>query len=271
MFGELRVRVLTALIAAFMLCGASPASADPTDDIYDPIEGVNRGIFWFNDKLDVYLLEPVARGYDHITPDGVQHSITNFFKNLRSPSYVVSDLVQGKFDQVGLHTGRFLINTTLGVAGLFDVAEEFGLEKHEEDFGVALAYRGVPSGPYLVLPLVGPSNVRDAVGLAVDTVLDPLNWLGYTGLSRSSRFAIQASAYGLKLIHTRAGLIQAVETAKESSLDYYLFVQSAYYQYRYGLMTDGKSEDSDDDDVGAKPTTTEEGEQKKALTEKGDD
>jgi phospholipid-binding lipoprotein MlaA len=210
------------------------------DEIKDPWEGMNRGIFWFNDQLDVYLLEPVARGYDWAMPERAKKGVVNFFENLSYPSYLVSDVVQGKMDQVGLHTGRFLINTTIGIGGLIDVAKEFGLEKHSEDFGIALAYHGVPAGPYLVLPLYGPSNVRDAVGLAVDSFLDPIAWLSFTGMKSSTRAVIQGGLVGLRIVRTRAGLIQAIETAKESSLDYYLFMQSAYYQFRHGLLTDGK-------------------------------
>jgi phospholipid-binding lipoprotein MlaA len=225
---------------ALSIVSAGYAAAAEPEQIKDPLEGMNRGIFWFNDQLDIYLLEPVARGYDWVMPERGKKGVVNFFENLGYPSYLVSDLVQGKLDQAGLHTGRFLINTTLGVGGLIDVAKEFGLEKHSEDFGVALAYHGVPAGPYLVLPLYGPSNVRDAVGFAVDSFLDPVAWLSFTGMSSSTRLVVQGGLVGLRIVRTRAGLIQAIETAKESSLDYYLFMQSAYYQFRHGLLTDGK-------------------------------
>jgi len=215
----------------------------PEDEITDPWESMNRGTFWFNDQVDINVLEPVARGYEEYIPEPVRTGIGTFFMNLRYPQYLVSDIVQGKITQAGEHTGRFLINSTVGLAGLIDVAKDVGLPDHQEDFAIALAYHGVPPGPYLVLPILGPSNIRDGVGLIVDGFLDPIGWIGYSNLSAGSKLAIAASTLGLKLVHTRAGLIQAVETSKESSVDYYLFVQGAYYQYRHGLVTDGKDED----------------------------
>lgn len=223
------------------------AAFSEIEEINDPLESVNRGIFSFNDTIDVNLLEPVARGYDSVMPQSIRTGVGNFFENLNYPQYLVSDLVQGKIGQVGLHTGRFLINSTIGLVGLIDVAKEFGLERHVEDFGIALAYHGMPSGPYIVLPIIGPSNLRDGFGMIVDTALNPLTWLTYTELSAGAQWGIQLGARGITLVHTRAGLIQAIETAKESSLDYYLFVQGAYYQHRHGLVTDGKDDDEDDD------------------------
>lgn len=220
----------------------SSAWAEP-EEPYDPIEPVNRAIFDFNDAVDVHVLEPVAQSYRDNVPDFMRTGIGNFFENLRYPSYLVSDIVQGKFDQVLEHTGRFLVNSTVGVLGFIDVAEDIGLPVHEEDFGIGLAYHGVPAGPYLVIPILGPSNVRDGFGRIVDAFLDPIGWVGYSSLSAGTKVAIAASALGVKLIHTRAGLLQAVETGKESSVDYYLFVQGAYYQYRYGLVTDGKGDE----------------------------
>ncbi len=243
-----------AVLIAFSALGAMVAHAD-SEEPYDPIEPVNRAIFDFNDGLDHYVLEPVGRGYRDYVPDVVQTGVGNFFENLRYPSYLVSDIFQGKFGQVLDHTGRFLINSTLGIGGLMDFATDWGLPVHDEDFGIALAYNGVPAGPYLVLPVLGPSNVRDGFGRIVDAFLDPIGWVGYTSLSSGTKLAIAGSALGLKLVHTRAGLLQAVETAKESSVDYYLFVQGAYYQHRHGIMTDGKEDEVYDEtgDLGMEP------------------
>ena len=215
------------------------AEAFCEEEISDPIEPVNRGIFWFNDKLDVYVLEPVAQGYSDTVPDGIQRGVHNFFLNLRYPRYLVSDVVQLKFTQAAEHTGRFLLNSTLGIAGLFDVAAEVGLEDHNEDFGIALAYHGVPAGPYLVLPLLGPSNLRDTVGTVVDTFLDPLSLLYYSSLDDAVVLPIDLGLRTIRVIDQRAGLLDAVEAAKESSVDYYLFIQSAYYQHREGVLYDG--------------------------------
>jgi phospholipid-binding lipoprotein MlaA len=231
------------LVSCLAICVSTVSAYGESEEPYDPIEPVNRAIFDFNDTVDVYVLEPVARGYRDNVPETVQTGIGNFFENLRYPSYLVSDIFQGKFEQALDHTGRFLINTTLGIGGLMDFATEWGLPVHDEDFGITLAYHGVPAGPYLVLPILGPSNVRDGVGRIVDGFLDPIGWVGYSSLSAGTKVAIVAGSLGVKLVHTRAGLLQAVETAKESSVDYYLFVQGAYYQHRHGVLTDGKDED----------------------------
>lgn len=235
---------------------AEDAAIDPTevvteeefseDEISDPLEGYNRAMFWFNDVLDIYLFEPVATVYDWVTPEFAQTGIRNFFNNLDTGSYIVSDLVQFKFCQLGTHTGRFLINTTLGVGGLIDVADEFGLEPHYEDMATAFAYRGAGPGPYIVLPILGPSNLRDGIGLIFDTALNPLSWTGQYGLKQSEEDAITYGARGLQFVNTRARLLDAIEGAKEASLDYYLFVRKAYYQHRDGVLNDGSSSNSDD-------------------------
>ena len=251
--GKTTTKVETQGVTGAAPLGAPPLGAAPVavesaaaedeevwlpEQAYDPLEEMNRGIFWFNDKLDVYVAEPIARGYDRIVPDLVRIGLGNFFENVGYPSYLLSDLVQLKFTQAGEHTGRFLINTTIGLFGFLDIAEDFGLPRHREDFGSALAYHGVPGGPYLMLPLLGPSNVRDGIGRIVDTLVHPFSILTYADAGLS--LPVTTGAFALELVHTRAGLIEAVETAKESSPDYYLFVQSAYYQYRDGIVSDGK-------------------------------
>lgn len=240
-------------IAVQGVVGVVPALCEP-EEPYDPIESVNREVFDFNDTLDVHILEPVARAYRENAPEPVYKGIGNFFLNLRYPSYFVSDIVQGKFEQALDHTGRFIVNSTVGLLGFIDVAKDIGLPDHEEDFGVALAYHGVPSGPYLVIPLFGPMNVRDGVGKIVDAFLDPIGWIGYdSSLSGGTRVAIAAGALGMRVVNTRSGLLQAVETAKESSIDYYLAVQGAYYQYRHGVVTDGKDDDEEELEFGPPP------------------
>lgn len=235
------------LVSAWLISMMAPLLAyGQAEEPYDPIEDFNRGIFWFNNHLDEYMLEPLAQGYRDVLPDEARTGIGNFFLNLRYPSYLVSDICQGKFEQALDHTGRFLINSTIGIAGFIDFAKDMGLPDHDEDFGITLAYHGVPAGPYLMLPILGPSNVRDGVGRIVDAFLDPIGWVRYTNLSSSTQLAIAGGALGLKLIHTRSGLLQAIDTAKESSLDYYGFMQGAYYQHRYGLMTDGAETDQYD-------------------------
>ncbi len=221
------------------LCIALPSLSRAQEEITDPFEGMNRGIFWFNERVDRYFLAPIAEGYDYVVPDPIQKGVGNFFENLSYPKYLVSDLVQLKFSEAASHTGRFLINTTLGVGGIFDIAKDLGLEREEEDFGIALAYHGVPSGPYLVLPLLGPSNVRDAVGKVVDTLVHPFMILSYTDVRAGITDPIAYGGRGLDIVQTRVDFDEAIKAGRESSFDYYLFLQGAYTQYRRGVLYDG--------------------------------
>ena len=225
-----------------------PPSKLAAEEANDPLESMNRGIFWFNDTFDIYLLEPVARGYDWLTPRPVQNSVTNFFDNLRYPSLLISDLVQLKIDQVAVHSGRFLINSTVGLAGLFDVASEFGLEPHYEDFGTALGYYEIPSGPYLVLPILGPSNIRDGFGRIVDLFLNPAFHFRTYGLSRDEALLASFGTNALDTINTRASLIKTIEDAKEVSLDYYLFLRSAYAQRRRNQIYDNNPPEEEEEE-----------------------
>jgi phospholipid-binding lipoprotein MlaA len=231
-----RLCVVFSLFLPTLLLACAPAQ---TKELSDPLEPMNRGIFWFNDKVDVYVAEPVARGYDYITPKKVQRSVDNFFENLRYPVRLVSDLLQLKFSQAGVHTGRFCINSTVGIVGLFDPAKDWGLEPHYEDFGTALANNGVPYGPYIVIPFLGPSSLRDGLGKIVDLVfLDPLYYLSYTDLSTEAQWAIGGGAGVLGFVNTRAGMLEAIKSAKEASVDYYLFTQSAWFQIRQNQIYD---------------------------------
>jgi phospholipid-binding lipoprotein MlaA len=228
--------VVFSFILPTLLLACAPVR---TQEISDPLEPVNRGIFWFNDQVDIYLAEPVARGYDYITPKKVQRSVDNFFENLRYPVRLVSDLIQLKFSQAGVHTGRFCINSTIGVVGLFDIAKDWGLELHHEDFGTALANSGVPYGPYIVIPFLGPSSLRDGLGKIVDLIfLDPLYYIRFTDLDSESQWAIGTGATLLNVVNTRASMLEAVKSAKEASVDYYLFTQSAWFQIRQNQIYD---------------------------------
>lgn len=268
------VRLLIALISSAVIFGpgvalprtaaaqdgstvddAEPIDEDPIEETYDeevvwdPIEPVNRGIFWFNDQLDIYLLEPVARGYFDYVPRPIRTGVKNFFRNIKSPVYVFSDLVQLKFEQAGIHTARFLINSTIGVLGVMDVARKWGLEHETEDFGIALGYYGVPEGPYLVLPLLGPSNLRDLVGTVVDGFLDPVP---YAAATWDDGIYLVVGLKVVDVVDKRSRLLDAIETGKEGSVDYYLFIQSTYHQVRQNDIYDGAppDESGDIDDVG---------------------
>lgn len=235
--------VLFALVFSPMAVSLAeaPAGTALEDEINDPFEGFNRKIFWFNDKADRYVLEPVAKGYEWLLPEFMRDGVRNFFSNLGTPVYLVSDVVQFKFSQAADHSGRFLVNSTIGLVGLMDVAKHMGLEHHDEDFGTALAYRDVPAGPYLVLPFLGPSNLRDGAGRIVDSFLNPLDYSFVTQAEGRDQWAVIAGSRALDLIDQRARMIEAINAARESSVDEYLFIQGAYYQYRKGLVNDGAS------------------------------
>ena len=210
-----------------------PEEMDSTSVSYrDPIEGVNRKIFWFNDKVDEWVLEPTAKGWKFITPRRARSCVSNFFGNLRFPIVAINDLLQGKFVDSASDVGRFAVNTTVGVAGLFDPATGFGLERHNEDFGQTLGVWGLPPGPYLVVPILGPSTPRDLLGFGVDYALSVTPFFVDTYILIGVR--------ALDVVNERALILDEVRTAKEAAVDYYSFVRDAYAQRREALIRDGE-------------------------------
>ena len=205
------------------------AVVDEEENEIDPYENVNRKVFVFNKTLDDYVAAPISDAYLWITPQFVQTGIGNFFSNLKDINVVLNDLMQGKLEQGAEDTGRFAINTTLGLAGLFDVATEFGLEKHEEDFAQTLAVWGVPQGPYLVLPIIGPATSRGVPGGIFDTAANPATYVG---------LPIQL----VQMLNARANATGALKFIDEAALDPYVFTRESFLQYREHLITDGESE-----------------------------
>ena len=206
----------------------------------DPWEGFNRAVFRFNDTMDRWVLKPVATSYRQITPIFMQRGIGNFFGNLREVTNSFNSVLQWKWGQAGNDAGRFVVNTTVGVAGLFDVAQHWGLEANDgEDFGQTLAVWGVPSGPYVVLPLLGPSTVRDVPGRAVDVYTDPMYYIDHDPTKYVFVFT--------DLVQTRASLLEAESLLKG---DRYVLLRDAYLQRREFLINDGELED----DFGAEDT-----------------
>ncbi|MDB9952798.1 VacJ family lipoprotein [Porticoccaceae bacterium] len=199
----------------------------------DRLESLNRSAFVFNETLDNIFLKPAAKVYKAAVPNPLEKGIVNVFSNLNEITNVFNDLLQGKFAQAGNDSGRFLINTTVGVGGLFDVAQRAGLDKSEgEDFGQTLAVWGVGSGPYLMLPLVGPSTLRDAPSKFFDSFANPLGYMDHVSTRNSMR--------GLDLLAMRADLLALDDVI---SGDRYLFVRDVYLQRREYLVSDGAIED----------------------------
>lgn len=224
---------------AFALTGCAGPGGHPKD----PLEPMNRATFRFNETADEYVLRPVAQLYDK-APLPVKTGVGNFFGNIGDVWIGLNNLLQGKFLEGLSDGGRFLLNTTVGMLGVFDVASEVGLEKHDEDLGQTLGRWGVGDGPYLVLPFLGPSNLRDGLGLVGDFHFDPLQQLEDVGARNSLT--------GLRFVNQRAALLGTDTAADEAALDKYSYMRSFYIQYRLNQIYDGQPprvKDPDDEDT----------------------
>lgn len=226
---SLSLRALApSIIAILSMTGCSPAT---TKDSRDPIEGWNRGVQNFNDKLDDYVMKPVATGYSKVTPSVLDQGITNFYNNVEDISVIGNDLLQFKLLQSGQDMGRLFVNSTVGLGGFVDVASKMHLPKHDEDFDQTLAKWGMPSGPYFVIPFIGPSTPRGVFGLAGDTMSNPINWI--------YPLAVPYSSGTLRLVDQRSDLMSASKIMDEASIDRYEFIRNAYFQQRNYVIHDG--------------------------------
>ena len=214
-------------------------STDPRPS-YDPWEGFNRAMFGVHRAVDNAVLEPVARGYRAITPGPVRGGVRNFLRNLNAPVIFANDVLQGEFKRAGSTAGRFAINSTIGIAGIFDPATRIGLERHEEDFGQTLAVWGVPSGPYLFIPLLGPSNIRDGAGRGVDIALDPITWSDFDQID-----TFRASRSVLGALSTREGLLDPIDAIEAQGGDLYITYRSAYEVARQAAIQNGRTDVQD--------------------------
>ena len=196
---------------------------DPYADA-DPLEGFNRAMFSVNDFLDRWLMIPIAKTYRFIMPETLRHMGRNFFENLNEPVVAINDVLQGDFSRAGTSLGRLAINSTIGILGFFEVAERVDLKEHNADFGQTLHSYGAGSGPFLMLPLFGPSTVRDAVGTGVDSFLNPLTYL----LDWETRLYLKAS----EIVVDREEVLDPVEQLREGSIDFYAAVRAAWFQKR---------------------------------------
>ncbi len=223
-----------------LACGAFFCSVAAAQDVginRDPFEGFNRAIYRFNTELDRMLLKPVAENYVKFVPEAARHCVGNVFGNLSDVGTALNNALQGKLGDAFSDLCRVAINSTLGIFGCFDVASEMGFIKHQEDFGQTLAVWGLKPGPYLVLPFLGPSSVRDSIGLfAVDSALDPVSNLDH--IRTRNQF------FGLRLVDQRAGLIYATSIIDNAALDPYVFVRDAYFQRRNSQVYDGDPPDT---------------------------
>lgn len=246
-----RLRALTVVLIAAVLGGCATAPGRTSGD--DPWEGFNRGVYKFNDTVDRATLKPIAKGYQKITPRWMRIGIGNFFANLEYPTTIANQFLQGK-GKLGLQdTGRFIINTTLGLGGLIDVATRMGLDANDEDLGQTLAVWGVSSGPYVTLPFFGPSSLRDAPTRVLEFVFDPLSYVDIPWEHEWGRRT-------LDVVHSRSELL-ALDPTLQRTFDPYAFMRDAWVQQREFVIFDGDpppevlEEDFDDEELPADEPT----------------
>ncbi|WP_169712597.1 MlaA family lipoprotein [Henriciella aquimarina] len=231
----------TAASAAILLtaCASTEQSAS-SSNVYDPLEGWNRGVYAFNETVDKAALEPIARGYRMFTPGLFREGVRNFLSNLNQPVVFANTVLQGNPNASGDTVGRFLINSTVGVAGIFDVASTLGVAKHKEDFGQTLGVWGVDEGAYLMLPLLGPSNVRDAFGMGADRAFDPLTWTEFEDNDLDDQIRLGRVVVGA--ISTREQLIESIDTLREQP-EPYIALRRNYTSQRRAAVRNGKIEE----------------------------
>jgi phospholipid-binding lipoprotein MlaA len=241
----LAMSVATACLCAPAIAHAQDAMSAPQEiqensAIPDPWEGFNRHMYGVNDAVDHAVLEPVARGYRAVTPGPVRTGVNNFLHNLGAPVTLVNDLLQGQVKRAGVTAARLGINSTLGVFGLLDPATDFGFERHEEDFGQTLAVWGVGPGPYIFVPLIGPTTLRDGAGQIVDLAFDPLNWahFDHDNEARLTRGVVSGVA-------AREELLDPIESIRRTSIDPYSSIRATYQLTRESEIRNGLSDDEE--------------------------
>lgn len=238
----MQVRKLLAgllVVALLPACASLPPGTER--DSRDRFERFNRSVYAFNDRLDRAVAKPVAKAYVKVTPAPVRTGIGNFFKNLAYTRVILNDLLQGKVVDFFSDIARLVVNTTLGIGGLFDPAAQLGLTANDEDFGQTLGTWGVPAGPYLVLPIFGPSTVRDGIGMVADRYSEPDTYL-------IEDWKAQAGIVVVSLVDTRASLL-STEDLLTNSFDPYAFMRNAYLQRREFQVTDGETTGGDDFEI----------------------
>ena len=228
------IRWVSIALMALLLTACASIPPGSTADPRDPFERYNRAMFSFNKALDDKVLKPVATGYTDVIPDLIRTAIGNFFGNIGDVWTAVNNYLQGKPREGTSDVARVVLNSTFGIVGLIDVATPAGLVQHEEDFGQTLGVWGVKSGPYLILPILGSSTVRDGLARPVDLYADPITQIDSAGVENSLR--------AMRLVDDRATLLYSTRMMEDAALDPYLFVRDAYLQRRESRVRDGKSD-----------------------------
>jgi len=221
-----------ALIAVLLLLSGCAQTGGPplSDQQRDPIEPFNRSMFWFNEQVDQYFLEPVAKGWDFVMPEIVQEGLENFFENLRMPVVIANDILQLKPRAVGEDLLRLYVNSVYGLGGFIDFTERAGITKNDEGFGQTLGYWGVPAGPYLVVPFLGPATPRSLVGMGGDAMGAIYPWF--------APFWVSFVVRGVDLVNLRAKYLEEIDQNRAEAFDYYIFVRNAFLQNQEKRATD---------------------------------
>lgn len=236
-------RALVVAAAALLAACATPPPATEPEALAefraanDPFEPFNRSMFAVNEGLDAAVVRPVVLAYRNVVPEPGRTAVRNVLRNIRSPVILLNDILQGNGERAANTFGRFVVNSTLGIGGIFDVAgEHLDMPFHNEDFGQTLAVWGVPPGPYLFLPLLGPTNPRDGAGLGVDVVSQPLTWIGGFGFE-----VLDYTRFGIGLIDTRENIDESLQQVRRTSLDPYATIRSATRQGRAAAIANRDS------------------------------
>jgi phospholipid-binding lipoprotein MlaA len=240
-FGAPRLLAFLALVAFNLSgCATKPPASDPDaladyEQTNDPLEPTNRVFYAINNGIDTVILRPAALAYRYVVPGPVREGIHNVLANIGTPVQLVNDILEAKPRRAGDTTMRFLINTTAGLLGIFDVATKWGYPDHDADFGMTLALWGVPEGPFLFLPVLGPSDPRDASGFVAGIALDPFTWIG-TGPNKPGWSAFKWSRQGLNAIDQRERVLDSLDQIKKTALDPYATFRSLYRQHRHAQI-----------------------------------
>ncbi len=253
MINIIRFKVTAFLLLGLFLTGCASTKVNNQNGPYDPLESMNRAVFNFNEMVYDNVFDPVARGYKKVTPDPVELVVGNFFSNLNDVVVITNSVLQLNYESALASSARLLINTTFGVLGMIDIASDISaanninLNKRNEDFGQTLGHYGVGSGPYIVLPLLGPSSVRDTFGIAVDSFfMDPVTQgvtsVFMTNIPVYDTTALRLPVAGARTINTRAQFLDDDKTLEEAALDKYEFMRDAYLQRRTSLVNNSSGE-----------------------------
>lgn len=229
----------TVAIAGLGLSGCASQKDMAIGEVYDPLEPYNRAVFAFNDGVDTVILNPLTEVYRFVLPDAFRTAISNFLTNIKAPVHLANELLQGDLDDAALVTKRFVFNTFTGFGGILDTASWEGMTYEGEDFGQTLATWGVGSGPYVVIPIIGPSTTRDSVGMVVDMAIDPVNWWMWD----NNKTDLEIGRLAATTMTLKDEYMDIQKDLKSNSLDYYAAVRSVWMQRRNSLINEGEMDD----------------------------